>query len=86
MAYSPNPDDAEFVFRVLLACSDPQHGQHKAALVELSKCRSTPEFAPCVAAVFAGVHGAASAAECIRELAGIELKNAMKVISCTDSS
>jgi hypothetical protein len=64
---------------VLCACADPQHQHHKAALVELNQCRSVPTFAACVASIFAGADAANQAPQIIRELAGIELKNAMKV-------
>jgi hypothetical protein len=79
MAYAPRPSDCEHVLHVLIACANPQHQLHKAALTELNQCRSVPTFAPCAAAVFAGADRASQAAENIRELAGIELKNAMKV-------
>ncbi len=79
MAFAPHPSDCEHVFNVLIACVDPQHQHHKAAIAELQKSRSTPTFAACAAAVFAGGYSAAQAPENIRELAGIELKNAMKV-------
>ena len=75
---SIKPDAFPQVLHVLLACADPQHQQHKAALTELNQCRAIPTFAPCAAAVFAGLHSAAQAPANIRELAGIELKNAMK--------
>jgi hypothetical protein len=79
MAFAPHASDCEHVFNVLIACVDPQHQHHKAAIAELQKSRLTPTFAPCAAAVFAGGYSAAQAPENIRELAGIELKNAMKV-------
>jgi hypothetical protein len=79
MAFAPHPSDCEHVYNVLLACADPQHQHHKAAIAELQKCRMTPTFAPCAAAVFAGGYSAAQTSGNIRELAGIELKNAMKV-------
>ena len=79
MQYAPSPSDSDHVMRVLLACADPQHPLHKAALPELNQCRAVPTFAACAASVFAGAGSAAEAPGNIRELAGIELKNAMKV-------
>ena len=79
MAYTPRVSDTQHILHVLLACADPQHQQHKAALLELNQCRSVATFAPCAASVFAGADAASQASANIRELAGIELKNAMKV-------
>ncbi len=79
MAFTPRASDTLHILHVLLACADPQHQQHKAALLELNQCRSVATFAPCAASIFAGADAASQAPANIWELAGIELKNAMKV-------